>query len=215
MNFVQPVEVHLYPDRLRTLRTRSTDAVEALPPPFTPAERVKRAQLSVEKGFRAQLRTGNLLTGQSYVAVDFFQRAQSEVRRLEITARDPRHPRHFRGPGATVASIVKKLDRVQYEQIGADVRKVLATLDQTLKDADGLVKRLDAETAPELNRALESARRTLKNAEVVLAAESPLQSDLREALRELTRAAEALRGLADLERHPEALIRGKSEGSRP
>ena len=110
----------------------------------------------------------------------------------------------------TIASIAKKLDQVQYEQIGADVRKVMATLDQTLKSADVLVKRLGDETTPELNRTLEEARRTLKSAESALATESPLQTDLREALRELTRAAASIRALADyLERQPQSLIRGK------
>jgi paraquat-inducible protein B len=46
----------------------------------------------------------------------------------------------------------------------------------------------------------------------VLAADAPMQQDLREALRELARAAQALRLLAEsLERRPETLLRGKPE----
>jgi paraquat-inducible protein B len=57
---------------------------------------------------------------------------------------------------------------------------------------------------------LENAKRTLSAAEKTLATDSPLQGDLREALTEVTRAAESVRGLTDyLERHPEALLRGK------
>ena len=74
-NFVQPVEIHFYPDRLRM---RSVDAGASLPMPQTPEARLKRAQQFVERGFRAQLRTGNLLTGQQYVAVDFFPKAPKE-----------------------------------------------------------------------------------------------------------------------------------------
>jgi len=209
-NFVQPVEVHLYPDRLRL---RSADAGIALPPPVTPAERLKRMQLFVDRGFRAQLRTGNLLTGQLYVAVDFFPDAPKvKVDTSKMPFEIPTIPAPLDDIETAIASIVKKLDRVQYEQISADVRKVLATLDQTLKDTDGLIKRLNAETAPELNRTLESARGTLRSVDAVLAAESPLQADLRDALRELTRAVEAVRSLADyLERHPESLIRGRQE----
>jgi paraquat-inducible protein B len=207
-NFVQPVEIHLYPDRLRM---RSGDAGAALPILQTPEARLKRFGLFVDRGFRAQLRTGNLLTGQSYVAVDFFPDApkvkfDTSKRPLEI----PTIPGAFEDLEATVASIVKKLDRVQYEQIGADVRKVMATLDQALKDADVLVKALSAETTPELNRALEEGRRALKSAESALATESPLQTDLRETLRELTRAAASIRTLADyLDRQPQSLIFGK------
>jgi paraquat-inducible protein B len=207
-NFVQPVEVDFYPDRLRM---RARDSGTALPVPQDPEAHLKRIQLFVDRGFRGQLRTGNLLTGQSYVAVDFFPDApkgklDTSKRPLEI----PTVPGSFEELEATVASILKKLDKVQYEQIGADVRKVMATLDQTLKDADVLVKRLDQETTPELNRALEEARKALKNAEDTLATGSPLQTDLREALREITRAAASIRTLADyLDRQPQSLIFGK------
>jgi paraquat-inducible protein B len=179
--------------------------------PQTAEARLRRAQIFAEKGFRAQIRTGNLLTGQSYVAVDFFPDAPKV--KLDVTRRPlefPTIPGQFEELEATVASILKKLDRVQYEQISGDVRKVLATLDQTLKSADVLVKRLDTETTPELNRALEEGRRALKSADTALAAESPLQTDLRETLRELTRAAASIRVLADyLDRQPQSLLFGK------
>src|SRR5262245_55939351 len=207
-NFVQPVEIHLYPERLRG---RSRDAGAVLPPPQTDEERVKRAQLFVDRGFRGQLRTGNLLTGQSYVGVDFFPnlpkvKLDGSKTPLEI----PTVPAPLEDLQETVASIARKLDKIQYERLDADVRKVLATLDQTLKSADVLARRLGDDTAPELNRTLEDARRTLKSAEGALATESPLQTDLREALREITRAAASIRALADyLERQPQSLIRGK------
>jgi paraquat-inducible protein B len=49
-------------------------------------------------------------------------------------------------------------------------------------------------------------------AKQTLATDAPLQQDLRDALREMSRAAQSLRVFTDyLERHPEALIRGKQE----
>lgn len=72
LEFVQPVDIYFYPDRLRA---RSRNAAAALPPPKTEAERNRRLQRFVERGFRAQLQTGNLLTGQLYVGVDFFPEA--------------------------------------------------------------------------------------------------------------------------------------------
>jgi paraquat-inducible protein B len=48
--------------------------------------------------------------------------------------------------------------------------------------------------------------------ESALTSDTPLQQNMQEALRELTRAAQSLRVLTDyLERHPEAIIRGKKE----
>jgi paraquat-inducible protein B len=88
----------------------------------------------------------------------------------------------------------------------------LAALNRTLESADKFVKRLDSDVTPAAKTALEEARRTLTTAERTLNAEAPLQQDVRGALRDLSRAAQAMRALADsLERHPEALLRGKKE----
>lgn len=206
--FVQPVEIGIYPERLRA---RSADKGAALPPPSSDEERLQRAKTFVERGFRAQLRSGSLITGQAYIALDFFPNAPKSKfdpskRPLEI----PAVPGPFENIEEKVASIVEKLDRVQYEQIGADARKALASLDQTLRDASALVKRADAESVPALNAALQEATRTLERAQGALAADSPVQTDLRETLREVTRAAASIRALADmLERQPQSLIRGK------
>ena len=53
----------------------------------------------------------------------------------------------------------------------------------------------------------------LNNADATLVGkDAPAQQDLRDALQEITRAARSLRVLTDfLERHPESLIRGKTE----
>lgn len=64
----------------------------------------------------------------------------------------------------------------------------------------------------DVRKTLNDVRKTLNSANQTLSADAPLQQDLREALREMGRAAQALRTLGDyLERHPEALIRGKKE----
>jgi paraquat-inducible protein B len=213
-NFVQPVEIYFYPDRLRA-RLEGPDA--ALAAPQTVDERLKRVQLFVEKGFRGQLRTGNLITGQAYVAVDFFP-GQPKVK-LDLAKQPielPTVPSPLEELETTVASILKKLDRVQYEEIAADLRRAMAALDQTLKDTSALVKRLDAESVPELNRALEEGRRALRSAEGSIAPDSSTVTDLREALREITRAAASIRALADyLERQPQSLIRGKPAEEAP
>ena len=208
-NFVQPVEVYFYPGRMRV---RSRDLGAALPPVLTPEESLKRSQLFVEKGMRGQLRTGNLLTGQKYVAIDFFPNApkvkvDTSKKPIEI----PTLPEALEDVEATVASILKKLDQVQYEQIGTDVRKAMATLDEVLKSTDRLLQRLDAELVGETRSTLQAARSAIERADrSIIAPDAALQEDVREALRELARAADALRALADLlERQPESLIRGK------
>ena len=94
-------------------------------------------------------------------------------------------------------------------------------MNQTLKNADTLVKNVDAKLVPERQprrsrtcaRAINSADRVLKNTDATLfGKDAPAPQDLRDALQEVTRAARSLRILVDyLERHPEMLIRGKTE----
>ena len=56
--FRMPVLVQVYPDRLRRRRGRGSSAQ-----PSRAARQTERLQFLVGKGLRAQLRTGNLLTG--------------------------------------------------------------------------------------------------------------------------------------------------------
>lgn len=211
LDFVQPVEANVYPTRLWM---RSRGLQYALPSTATPEELAARMKYFVESGLRAQLRTGNVLTGQKYVALDIHPDAPKlKVSYSKQPFDIPTLPGSLEDVEAMVASILKKLDKVQYEQIGADMRKAIATLDDVLKSTDRLVQRLDAELVGETRSTLQAARAAIERAErSMLATDAPLQQDAREALRELSRAAEALRSLADyLERHPESLIRGKQE----
>src|SRR5207249_6570276 len=121
---------------------------------------------------------------------------------------------------AKLASILTKVDSMPINAIGEDVRTALVTINQTLKDADTLVGRVDAQWVPEGTKTLQDLRgaiatgdRVLKNTDATFyGKDSPAPQDLRDALQELTRAARSVRVLMDyLERHPEILIRGKPE----
>lgn len=202
VRFLQVVEVHLYPDRLRSRQRAGT------PTESPPAQRIQRF---VERGFRAQLRSANLLTGQMYVALDFFPKAPKAT--MDLKKVPPEIPSVPGGLGElqeSITNIVARLEKVPFDMIAQDLRKALASLDATLKQAEAMMAKLNAEVAPELRATLEQARKTLRSAEGALASDSPLQGDLRETLLEVTRAAESVRALTDyLERHPESLIRGR------
>jgi paraquat-inducible protein B len=175
-------------------------------------------KLFVERGLRAQLRSGNLLTGQLYVALDFFPNSPKVT--VDLAKKPPEIPTipgTFEELQENLTGIVKKLDKLQIEEIGGDARKVLASLNETLKGVDVLLKSVDADLVPDLRRTLDtasqtlrSAEGTLKSAEGTLSSVSPLQADLQQTLRELNRTLTAVRALADmLQQHPESLIRGK------
>jgi paraquat-inducible protein B len=215
LTFRMPVEVKLFPRRLLA-RQFAGNKVEA-----AESEEVRwgRMKQFVDRGLRAQLRSGNLLTGQLYVAIDFFPDAAKAT--IDLAKRPPEIPTipgTFEELQTMLAGIVKKLDKLQIEEIGGDARKVLASLNETLKGVDVLLKSVDAGVVPDLRRTLDtasqtlkSAEGTLKSAEGTLSSVSPLQADLQQTLSELNRTLTAVRALVEmLQQHPESLIRGKS-----
>ncbi|MBN3789782.1 MlaD family protein [Burkholderia sp. Ac-20353] len=196
-SFNMPVTMNLYPERLGK---RFRDAVRSR----GEIERREILQRLVEHGLRGQLRTGNLLTNQLYVALDFFPTAPAF--KLDIsheTVELPTVANTLDELQSQVADIAKKLDKVPFDQIGAN-------LNSALVNADKLFRQLDTQVAPEARDTLSAAKQTFTTAEATLQQDSPLQSDVRGALKELTHTLQSLNMLADyLERHPESLLQGK------
>ena len=214
--FRMPVLVQIYPERLRR-------GMKAQPPESRYTEE-QRLRYMVSKGLRAQLRTGNLLTGQVYVAIDFFPKAPA--RTIDFS-KDPVElptvPNSLDEIQSQVQEIASKLNKVPFEQIGNDLRTTLATLDQTLKGAERLTRTLNDDISPEIKAAMTDARKTINSADralnsadrALLQQDAPLQQDIRQTLQEITRAAGSVRVLTDyLERHPESLLRGKPEDKK-
>jgi paraquat-inducible protein B len=208
-DFDMAVEVHLYPERLRE---NALNRDRRAPP----EDSASLLDAMVSRGFRAQLRTGNLLTGQLYIAIDFFPNAPpAKVDWSSHPPGLPTIPASLQELQETLSQIAKRLEKVPFDAIAGDLRQALQQLDRTLASTNGVMQRLDREVAPQAGEAIEEAPKTLGAAERMLAADAPVQQDLREALRELARAASALRALAEtLERRPETLIRGKAEDGR-
>jgi paraquat-inducible protein B len=81
-----------------------------------------------------------------------------------------------------------------------------------LRSTNTMISQLNNEVVPKARDTLASAQSTLDSANTALQPDSSLQQSTEEAMHELTRTAATLRTLADyLSRHPEALVRGKSE----
>lgn len=182
----------------------------------------------VNAGMRAQVRTGNLLTGQLYVALDFPPKIQKAP--FDASAETPTIP-SVRGTLADlqpqIADIVARLGKVRFDEIGRDLQTTLQGagaasdgLKETLASANAAIKLL----TPDAQRALADVQKTLTSAQVTLSnldrnvtqAGAPVQENVNQALIEMRRAAQALRVLADyLQRHPEALLRGKPADPDP
>ncbi|MGO4391590.1 intermembrane transport protein PqiB [Variovorax sp. M-6] len=203
--FKMPVVVQIYPDRLRRR--------DVNPGRESQFSQLERWRFLVSKGLRGQLRTGNLLTGQVYVAIDFFPDAKPATLDISRTPIElPTAPNSLDELQSQVSDIARKINKVPFEELSADLRKTLATLNKTLASTEQLAKSLNNDVTPEMAAAMKDVRRTLRSAEKTIADDAPLQQDMRQTLQEVTRAAASLRILTDyLERHPESLIRGKPE----
>jgi paraquat-inducible protein B len=215
------VELVFFPERLVARLSRKQAAMGETMERSLQQRHAFVQRMVEQRGMRAQLRSGNLITGQLYIAFDSFPDApKAKVDWSQDPTELPVVPSTVQDIEDKLTNIVAKLDKLPLDAIGDELRKALASLDQTLKDAGKAVNRLDADVTPGIKTTLDDLRgtigivdRVLKNADATLVGrDAPAQQELRDALQEITRAARSLRVLADyLEQHPESLIRGKTE----
>ena len=201
------VDVRVYPQRLPTINKSG-------PEDMTLDDQRKRLDPMIKRGFRAQLKSGSLLTGQLFVSLDFVKDAPAA--HIDWKTTPPTMPT---APGGldslqdSLSSLAKKLDAIPYDQIAGDLRKDLADLDVTLKHVDGLVQHLDTGVVPEAKATLTDARKAVEDLRKTLGTvDQTVGPQASNALGEVSKAAQSLKALADyLERHPESLLKGKPE----
>jgi paraquat-inducible protein B len=191
LEFSAPVIIELEPQRLGVHLVDMGLGVSL--------ESVRRRLIDsmIAHGVRAQLQTGNLLTGAAFVELDYFPGVKPVTidwsqRPVEL----PTTPGQLESTEAKLTSIIDKIDSLPISQIGTDVHKSLLELNKTLVSAQGT---------------LTSAQGTLNSADNYVEPDSVQGQELGNTLQEISRAARSVRVLADyLEQHPEALLRGKS-----
>ncbi|MGD2036756.1 MAG: MlaD family protein [Desulfobacterales bacterium] len=215
-----------------TLSPRITVLIETEPqrwagePNMDPTQQLQNL---VDKGLRAQLKTGSLLTGQLFVDIDFHPDAPKAQVKLDGKFPEvPTIPAPLQMITTRVNELLNKLETVPIEQIGKDLGDTLQNvkrlseseellaavqaLNETLQEARQLVQNLDSTVAPEISSTLDQAQKTLVSVEGTLGQDSPLQYEMRQAIMELGEAARSVRILVEyLERNPKALIYGKGK----
>jgi paraquat-inducible protein B len=203
-----PVEVDIFPERIRGRPRAGRGAA-----PADDSDIGGHAMIDsmVAHGMRAELKSGSLLTGQKLVSVDVEKRPPPD--RVDWSEHPPIFPT---APGGldeiqdSIGSVAKKLDSVPFDQLSARLMATLAALQDTLKSTDQVLQQVNGSIAPQVTATLKEAEDAMKNAKEALSSEAPLQNDLGSTLLELSHAARSVSALADyLERHPEALVRGK------
>ena len=164
----------------------------------------------VAQGLRAQARTGNLITGQLFIALDFVPNAPKA--KFDVNAKPlmmPTTDGAFDKMQEQLTGIVDKISKIPFDSIGQRLDNDLGELDKTLKQVNGKL-------LPEVQNTLRDAQQTLGTANSTLTEDSPLQQNLEQTLLELQRTARSMRALSDqLGRHPEALIRGRQSDPAP
>ncbi|MEO5882200.1 MAG: MlaD family protein [Caldimonas sp.] len=200
-----PVEVfaEVFPQRLGPVRAALLRTAQAA----AGGDDVVVLQQLVGQGVRAQLRAGNLLTGQLYVALDFIGKEPARTVLADGILTLPTARGTLSEIQPQIAEIVEKVSKIPFEEIGKDLRSTLA-------GANAAIGRL----TPEAQKAMTEVQKTLARAQAsldnldrnVTDPGAPVQQNLQDTLLELQRTARALRVLADyLQRHPESILRGK------
>jgi paraquat-inducible protein B len=207
---VADVRLELEP---KTMESRIRVLVDIEPERVVPTEEVagdpaEGLKLLVQRGMRARLKTGNLLTGQKEVELVMLEDAEpAEVTRVDGYLEIPTVPTPFEALTSDLTRIVSRVQSLPLESIGKNLDRSLENLAASLENAERVTQRLDAEVLPALTA-------VANDANALLSPTSTVSTELRQLLIELRDAARSIRLMADyLERHPEALIRGKGEGS--
>ena len=167
----------------------------------------------VAKGLRAQLKLGNVLTGQYIVDLDFHPNAPAQ--KIVMTGKYPELPTVQTSIDEIFTAITKTLDRINalpLDQIGKDIRGTVKNLNETLTQTRRLVNNANSAIGPDAKATLDQARKTLNTMDKLLRSDSPLSQNANRTLEELAGAARSIRMLVDyLERNPDALIYGKGK----
>jgi paraquat-inducible protein B len=208
-----PVTIEIEPQRIRF---SGADNVNTLPP-YALMEKM------VERGLRAQLQPGNLLTGQLLVDLGFHpDAAPAKLERSGEYPEIPSVPSQIDALTASATGILTELAALPLAELVQELRttvqgvnqlitsprtaETLEALKVTATNLQTVVQTIDQQLGP----LLAQAQGTLASADAMVGANSQTRYDLNSMLQELAGAARSIRVLTDyLERHPEALIRGK------
>lgn len=177
----------------------------------------------VAHGLRAQLSSANLLTGQLLVSLEFTPNATPAA--LAMDGNTIVLPSTNGGLGSILASasdLAQKFDRLPLDELTANLNATLRSANGALSGVEQLARTTNQGVAPamrrlpeitaELQGTLTGANRFLAQADRSYGGDSHLAHELDRAMTELADTARSIRQLADfLDRHPEALIRGRTE----
>lgn len=219
-SFRIPILVEIEPERIIDRDTEGT------------ANPLATIKTLIERGLRARLATGSLLTGQLFVELNMYPGSVANY----MGDTDSAVPELPTVPGAIEAlthslqAFVAKLEQVDLDEMGGSILGILSGTNELLNKAESeatvtdlqasmralksILQRLDEagieETIKSANQVLGNVGDTLKLLDRVLNPDSPLQYNLIQVTGELEETAKSIRALVEtLERRPQSLIFGR------
>lgn len=191
----------------------------------------KRFNHFLQGGMRAQLKTGNLLSGQLFIDLDLFEDAPPiDIKKYKELVVLPSIPAASQTIMNDLGKFMNNLSELPLDEIFTELKKTMTAIDELVsspelrnafKAVDRIITELDTTielintgTIPQVNSTLSEVEILVKDMDNWVSADSVLYDDLRNSLNALSEAARSITDLTDmLSRHPEALIQGKkSEG---
>jgi len=159
----------------------------------------------LKKGFRAQLQSGNLLTGEVFVSLDMYK----DVPYIEPKKENgyyiiPTIPATMQTLKSDIQTLLGRISKIPFEQIGQDIEVLL----------DGVHK----ETMPKVNDSVDNLNVLIKSTDKMMKSakktyldeNAQINKKILRLIDEMSRTTKSIRHLSDyLERHPESLIKGK------
>ena len=203
----------------------------------------KLAEAMIKAGLRATLQSTSIITGSKEIALERIADAPPATleKKGDVYIIPASEVGGFDAITRSAAELLTKLNRIEYDKIGkslenaasgldttingAQIKNTLAALEKAMVDVQDIARKLDTEAAPALKRlpaiaqqlqeALTKANRLFGSINTGYGDDSRFRRDLDRLLPQLTDAARSLRALTDLlSRHPEALIKGRTNTGR-
>ncbi len=199
----------------------------------------KIAEDMVRRGLRATLEAPSLLTGQKIVALQFVPDAKpAELKKVgEHYVIPSAEVGGFDSIVGAASELLTKINRIDFDKIGRSISAAASGLDETINgpqikttlralekamlDVQDIARKLDTDATPALRRlpaiaqelqdAVTKANRLIGSVDQGYGGSSKFHRDLDRLIPQLTDTARSIRALADLlSRHPEALIKGRT-----
>jgi paraquat-inducible protein B len=224
---VVPVRFVVEPDRIAQLDLPSGSDLD------------KMMQTLVKRGLRVELQSASLLTGSKELSIDIHPDAPAaQLTKQDDVYIVPAMENGSGDLAGSASALIAKLNAIPFEQIGQnleqtlagvnglandpDLKQSLATLHTTLASAQVLVNNLNHGVDPMLARlpviassledTVKRTDRLVESVDAGYGGNSQFSRDIERMLVQLSDTARSVRVLADLlSRHPEALIRGRTD----